>query len=137
MQRIAISRGGPGDPLPVHSGDRAPWGAMVNVAVAVVATLAAFGCAGLLAVRAFPERRIYLFAWTGTLAALGLALGAMTAGVATGFSPALLRFIELFGGLLAPFSLALGVVELVARTVQARFAARLIAGSYVVVAVVI
>ncbi|GAA4620836.1 hypothetical protein GCM10023196_006370 [Actinoallomurus vinaceus] len=110
---------------------------MVNVAVALLATLAAFGCAGLLAVRAFPERRIYLFAWTGTLAALGLALGAMTAGFATGFSPALLRFVELFGGLLAPFSLALGVVELVARTVQARFAARLIAGSYVVVAVVI
>ncbi|MEV0401619.1 antibiotic biosynthesis monooxygenase [Actinoallomurus sp. NPDC050550] len=110
---------------------------MVNVAVALLATLAALGCAGLLAVRAFPERRIYLFAWTGTLAALGLALGAMTAGYATGFSPALLRFVELFGGLLAPFSLALGVVELVARTVQARFAARLIAGSYVVVAVVI
>jgi quinol monooxygenase YgiN len=110
---------------------------MVNVAVALLATLAALGCAGLLAMRAFPERRIYLFAWTGTLAALGLALGAMTAGYATGFSPALLRFVELFGGLLAPFSLALGVVELVARTVQARFAARLIAGSYVVVAVVI
>ncbi|MFL6053850.1 MAG: antibiotic biosynthesis monooxygenase [Actinoallomurus sp.] len=110
---------------------------MVNVAVALLATLAAFGGAGLLGMRAFPERRIHLIAWTGTLAALGLALGAMTAGYAIGFSPALLRFVTLFGALLAPFSLALGVVELVARTVQARFAARLIAGSYVVVAVVI
>ncbi|MCO6004370.1 antibiotic biosynthesis monooxygenase [Actinoallomurus purpureus] len=110
---------------------------MVNVAVALLATLAAFGSAGLLGMRAFPERRIYLFAWTGTLAALGLALGTMTAGFAGGFSPALLRLLALFGALLAPFSLALGVVELVARTVQARFAARLIAGSYVVVAVVI
>jgi quinol monooxygenase YgiN len=110
---------------------------MVNVAVALLATLAAFGCAGLLGMRAFPERRIYLIAWTGTLISLGLALGAMTAGFAIGFSPALLRIVTLFGALLAPFSLALGVVELVARTVQARFAARLIAGSYVVVAVVI
>lgn len=110
---------------------------MVNVAVALLATLAAFGCAGLLGMRAFPERRIHLIAWTATLVALGLALGAMTAGYAIGFSAALLRFVTLFGALLAPFSLALGVVELVARTVQARFAARLIAGSYVVVAVVI
>ncbi|WP_305883755.1 putative quinol monooxygenase [Actinoallomurus soli] len=110
---------------------------MVNVAVALVATLAAFGCAGLLGVRGFPERRIHLFLWTFTLGALGLALGAMTAGYAMGFSPALLRCVTLFGTLLAPFSLALGVVELAARSVQARFAARLIAGSYVVVAVVI
>ncbi|GAA0334110.1 antibiotic biosynthesis monooxygenase [Actinoallomurus spadix] len=110
---------------------------MVNVVVALVATLAAFGCAGLLGMRAFPERRIHLFLWTFTLAVLGLALGAMTIGYAAGFSPALLRCVTLFGALLAPFSLALGVVELVARTVQARFAARLIAGSYVVVAVVI
>jgi quinol monooxygenase YgiN len=45
--------------------------------------------------------------------------------------------MELFGSLIAPLTLALGVVELIARTVQARFAARLIAASYVVVAVVI
>ncbi|MEV5746341.1 antibiotic biosynthesis monooxygenase [Actinoallomurus sp. NPDC052308] len=110
---------------------------MVNVAVALLATLAALGCAGLLGMRALPERRIHLFAWTGTLVALGIALAAMTMGYAAGFSPALLRCVTLFGALLAPFSLALGVVEMVARTVQARFAARLIAGSYAVVAVVI
>ena len=61
----------------------------------------------------------------------------MMIGFAAGFSPALLRAMELFGSLLAPLTLALGVVELVARTVQARFAARLIAASYVIVAVVI
>jgi quinol monooxygenase YgiN len=110
---------------------------MVNVALALLATLAALGGAGLLLSRALPERRIHLLAWTATLAALGVALGSMTIGFGAGFRPGLLRSMELFGSLLAPLTLALGVVELIARTVQARFAARLIAASYVVVAVVI
>jgi quinol monooxygenase YgiN len=110
---------------------------MVNVAVALLATLAALGGAGLLLSRTLPDRRVYLFAWCGTLLALGIALASMTIGYAAGFGPALLRSIELFGSLIAPLTLALGVVELIARTVQARFAARLIAASYVVVAVVI
>ncbi len=110
---------------------------MVSAAVAFLATLATFGCAGLLVMRTLPERRIHLIDWCGTLVALGLAVGAMMVGFAVGFSPALLRTMALFGALLAPVALALGVVELVGRTVQARFAARLIAASYVIVAVVI
>lgn len=110
---------------------------MLNVALALLATLAAFGGAGLLVSRTLPERRIHQLAWCGTLIALGLALGAMTIGYAAGFRPALLRAIELFGALVAPMALALGIVEVIARTVQARFAARLIAASYVIVAVVI
>lgn len=110
---------------------------MVEAAVGLLATLAAFGGAGLLAPRALPERRPHLYAWLLTLAAMGIAALAMTAGFAMGFSPALLRALVLGGALIAPFALALGVVELVARTVQARFAARLIAASYVIVAVVI
>jgi quinol monooxygenase YgiN len=110
---------------------------MVNVALALLAALAALGGAGLLLSRTLPDRRMYLLAWCGTLIALGVALGAMTIGYAAGFRPALLRAVELFGSLVAPLTLALGVVELIARTVQARFAARLIAASYVIVAVVI
>jgi quinol monooxygenase YgiN len=110
---------------------------MVNVALALLAALAALGGAGLLLSRALPDRHIYMLAWCGTLLALGIALFAMTIGFATGFGPALLRCMELFGSLIAPLTLALGVVELIARTVQARFAARLIAASYVIVAVVI
>lgn len=110
---------------------------MFNVALALLATLATLGGAGLLLQRTLPERRIHLFAWCGTLVALGIALAAMTIGYAAGFGPALLRTMELFGSLIAPMALALGVVELIARTVQARFAARLIAASYVIVAVVI
>src|SRR4051794_27414468 len=110
---------------------------MVNVALALLATLAALGGAGLLFSRTLPDRRMYFFAWCGTLLALGIALASMTIGFAAGFGPALLRSLELFGSLIAPLTLALGVVELIARTVQARFAARLIAASYVVVAVVI
>lgn len=112
-------------------------GAMFNVALALLATLAALGGAGLLVSRTLPERPIHVLTWCGTMLALGLALGAMTIGYAAGFRPALLRTVELFGSLVAPMTLALGVVELIARTVQARFAARLIAASYVVVAVVI
>jgi quinol monooxygenase YgiN len=110
---------------------------MFNVALALLATLATLGGAGLLLQRTLPERRIHLFAWCGTLVALGIALATMTIGYAAGFGPALLRTMELFGSLIAPMALALGVVELIARTVQARFAARLIAASYVIVAVVI
>lgn len=110
---------------------------MVSAAVAFLATLATFGCGGLLVVRTLPERRIHLYAWYVTLLALGITLGAMLVGFGMGFSPALLRTMALFGALLAPVTLALGVVELVGRTVQARFAARLISASFTVVAVVI
>jgi len=110
---------------------------MVNVALALLATLAALGGAGLLLSRTLPDRRVHLLAWCGTLVSLGIALASMTIGFAAGFGPALLRSMELFGSLIAPLTLALGVVELIARTVQARFAARLIAASYVIVAVVI
>jgi quinol monooxygenase YgiN len=110
---------------------------MVNVALALLATLAALGGAGLLLSRTLPDRRIHSLAWCGTLLALGITLASMTIGFAAGFGPALLRSMELFGSLIAPLTLALGVVELIARTVQARFAARLIAASYVIVAVVI
>lgn len=123
--------------LPIGAVHRAPLGAMVSAAAAFLATLATFGCAGLLVMRTLPDRRIHLINWCGTLAALGIALGAMLAGFAMGFSPALLRTMALFGALLAPVTLALGVVELIGRTVQARFAGRLIAASYTVVAVVI
>ncbi len=112
-------------------------GPMVNVALALLATLAALGGAGLLIYRTLPDRQIPLVAWCATLALLGLALAAMTTGFATGFGPTLLRVLELFGSLLAPMTLAVGVVELVARTVQARFATRLVSASYAIVAVVI
>jgi quinol monooxygenase YgiN len=110
---------------------------MVNIVLALLATFAALGGAGLLLSRTLPDRRVHLLAWCGTLLALGVALGTMTIGFAAGFRPAFLRVMELFGSLIAPLTLALGVVELIARTVQARFAARLIAASYVIVAVVI
>lgn len=110
---------------------------MLDVAAAFLATLASLGAGGLLVARTLPHRRPFLIAWNVTIFALAFALGAMTAGYAMGFRPALLRAVELFGALIAPFALALGMVELAGRTVQARFAARLITASYVVVAVVI
>lgn len=112
-------------------------GAMVNAAVAFLAALSALGCGGLVVFRVLPDRPVHLLAWGVTLIGLGIALAAMAAGFATGFSPALLRTVESFGALVAPLTLVLGVVELIARSVQARFAARLIAASYAIVAMVI
>jgi quinol monooxygenase YgiN len=110
---------------------------MVDVVVAFPATLAALAGAVSLFPRVPPGKRAYGLPWCATLVALALALAAMTAGYAMGFRPALLRATELGGSLAAPLTLAVGVVELVARSVQARFAARLIAISYAIVAVVI
>jgi quinol monooxygenase YgiN len=110
---------------------------MVDVVVALLATLAALLGAGWLFPRVPPGRRTYGLPWCATLLALALALAAMTAGYAMGFRPALLRATELGGSLAAPLTLAVGVVELVARSVQARFVARLVAISYGIVAMVI
>jgi quinol monooxygenase YgiN len=110
---------------------------MVDVVVALLATLAALLGAGYLFPRVPPERRTYGLPWCAALLALAVALGAMTAGYAMGFRPALLRAVELGGSLTAPVTLAVGVVELVARSVQARFITRLVAISYGIVAVVI
>lgn len=110
---------------------------MFDVVVALLATLAALLGAGWLFPRVPPGRRAYGLPWCATLFALALTLAAMTAGYAMGFRPALLRTAELGGSLAAPLTLAVGVVELVARSVQARFIARLVAISYGIVAVVI
>lgn len=123
--------------LPLRSIYRAPWLPMVDVLIALIATVAALGGAGLLAARTRRERRIYLLVWTVTLAGLALALSAMTVGFAMGFRSSLFRAIELGGALIAPVSLAVGVVELIARSVPARFLTRLFAVSYVIVAPVV
>ncbi|RAY15303.1 hypothetical protein DPM19_11390 [Actinomadura craniellae] len=110
---------------------------MVVGILALAATLAALVALGTLLMRANSERRPFLAGWSLTLLGISIALGAMGLGFIAGFGGGTFRAIELGGALLAPIWLALGMVELMARLVQVRFAAWLFAVSYTVVAAVI
>ncbi|MGH3388071.1 MAG: putative quinol monooxygenase [Actinomadura sp.] len=110
---------------------------MVNVLLAILATVAALTGTGLLISRASGERLPYLVAWSLSLFGLSVTLAAMAIGFMVGFGPTLLRAMELGGALIAPVWLTLGVIELVAYYVQVRFAAWLFAVSYSIVAAVI
>ncbi|GAA4149224.1 putative quinol monooxygenase [Actinomadura keratinilytica] len=92
---------------------------------------------GLLISRASKDRSLYLIAWSVTMVGLSLALAAMAIGFLVGWAGPLFRVSELGAALLAPVWLALGMIELIARVVQVRFAAWLFAVSYSVVATVI
>ncbi|MFI0352409.1 putative quinol monooxygenase [Actinomadura sp. 9N407] len=92
---------------------------------------------GLLVMRAYKDRLLYLIAWSTTQVGLSLALIGMTLGFVIGFNGPLFRVIQLGAALLAPVWLALGMIELIARYVQVRFGAWLFAISYTVVAMVI
>lgn len=110
---------------------------MVDALLALLATLGALIATGLLISRAYKDRLLYLIAWSLTSVGIAVALLAMTLGFLLGFNDALFRVMELGGALIAPVWLALGMVELIARIVQVRFAAWLFAVSYTVVATVI
>ncbi|MCP9969602.1 putative quinol monooxygenase [Actinomadura madurae] len=87
--------------------------------------------------RASKDRLLYLIAWSFTQVGLTLALLSMGVGFLAGFNGLLFRVMELGAALIGPVWLALGMIELIARYVQVRFAAWLFAISYTVVAIVI
>ncbi|WP_433464868.1 putative quinol monooxygenase [Spirillospora sp. CA-128828] len=87
--------------------------------------------------RAYKERLLYLIAWSLTQVGLTLALLCMGLGLMMGFNGPLFRVMELGAALIGPVWLALGMIELIARYVQVRFAGWLFAISYTVVAIVI
>ncbi|MGP4024506.1 putative quinol monooxygenase [Actinomadura sp. 3N407] len=110
---------------------------MVSALIALVATLGALLVTGLLVQRAYKDRLLYLIAWSFTQVGLSLALLSMGVGFLAGFNGVLFRVMELGAALIGPVWLALGMIELIARYVQVRFAAWLFAISYTVVAIVI
>ncbi|NEA22025.1 putative quinol monooxygenase [Actinomadura bangladeshensis] len=110
---------------------------MVDALLALLATLGALAATGLLIQRAQKDRLLYLIAWSFTQVGLTLALLCMAVGFMAGFNGALFRVLELGAALIGPVWLALGMIELIARYVQVRFAAWLFAISYTVVAMVI
>jgi quinol monooxygenase YgiN len=110
---------------------------MFNALIAIVATVGALAAAGTLISRTYRQRSPYLVAWSLATSAIVIALCAMTIGFLAGFGSMLFRALELGGALIAPMWLVVGVVELIAYYVQVRFAVRLFAVSYTIVAAVI
>ncbi|GAA0549791.1 putative quinol monooxygenase [Actinomadura livida] len=110
---------------------------MLSALLALLAALGALLVTGLLIQRAQKDRLLYLIAWSFTQVGLSLALLSMGVGFLAGFNGVFFRVMELGAALIAPVWLALGMIELIARYVQVRFAAWLFAISYTFVAIVI
>ncbi|QXJ23539.1 antibiotic biosynthesis monooxygenase [Actinomadura graeca] len=110
---------------------------MVDALLALLATLGALLATGLLIARAYKDRLLYLISWSLTQVGVSLALLSMGVGFMAGFNGPLFRVVEIGAALIGPVWLALGMIELIARYVQVRFAAWLFAVSYTLVAIVI
>ncbi|GAA3792310.1 hypothetical protein GCM10022226_09440 [Sphaerisporangium flaviroseum] len=98
----------------------------MGVLVAVTAFAGALFAAittGILVGRLRDERSGWLFAWTVTTSALCLALGAVGIGHLVGFGPATFRIYQITGAFLAPFWLAIGMIQLLAEKAAGKFAA--------------
>ena len=91
----------------------------MEVLVAVIALagalLAAIATVALVA-RLRSEPKGWLIAWSVTTASLSVSLGVIAAGYLLAFGPATFRIYQLTGSLLAPMWLAVGVVQLLARS---------------------
>jgi quinol monooxygenase YgiN len=80
---------------------------------------------------------MFLIAWTAAVFALAIALGAQTLGYLSGYTAVIFRCMEIGAQALAPLALSLGLVELIGRSVPARFLMRLAVSATGVVVLVI
>src|ERR1700753_1598004 len=94
------------------------------VVAGVGAVVAAIGV-GMLLARCMRAPRGDLIAWLIALLGLLVSLGAQALGYLMGFSNVSFRAMEIGAQLIAPLALVMGLSELVARSVQGRFASRL------------
>ncbi|MFC4589019.1 antibiotic biosynthesis monooxygenase [Sphaerisporangium corydalis] len=112
----------------------------MEVLVAVTAFAGALFAAittGILVGRLRDERSGWLIAWTITTSALCLALGAVAIGHLMGFGPTTFRIYQITGAFLAPFWLAIGMIQMIAEKAAARFASWLLGIAFTLVTVVI
>jgi quinol monooxygenase YgiN len=100
------------------------------------AVIAASGT-GVLAARCFRAPSVLVVAWTGALLGLAVALAAQTVGYGIGYNQITFRAMELGAQVVAPLALALGLSELAAKKLPARFAMRLVLGAVALLAIVI
>jgi hypothetical protein len=92
---------------------------------------------GLLVARCLRVLNAALVAWTVALFGLTVALAALALGFEIGFGPIAFRAMEIGAQLLAPLALALGLAELVGKSIITRFAARLLLSAVALVSFVI
>jgi len=104
---------------------------------ALAGTLAALAGAGLLVRLCARAIRMDLVAFMVALGGLAIALAAQALGYHRGFGPSTFRAAQLGAALIAPLALCWGMVELTAKGLVTRFAARLCLGGLFVVAAVI
>lgn len=104
--------------------------------VALGAVAAAIGT-GVLAARCARTPRIFLIAWTVAVFGLAVALAAQAVGYLSGYSDPIFRTMELGAQAVAPLGLSFGLVELIGRSVPARFAMRLAVSAIGVITLVV
>lgn len=109
---------------------------LVAVLAFVGAVLAAIA-AGALVRRLREEVEGWLIAWTVSAVALCLALGVIGVGYLMGFGNVTFKLYQLTGSLLAPFWLAIGLVQLLSEKVPPKFAGWLFGIAFTIVSTVV
>ncbi|GAA2998160.1 hypothetical protein [Streptosporangium longisporum] len=112
----------------------------MEVLVAVIAFAGALLAAiatGALISRLRGEPKGWLIAWSITTASLSISLAVIATGHVIGFGAGTFRIYQLTGSMLAPLWLAVGVIQLLARTSRARFSSWLMGIALTVIAAVI
>lgn len=110
---------------------------IISLLAAVTGTVVAVAGTIALASRCARTPRPDLIAWTCALFGLAVALGAQAAGFTAGFSQTTFRAVQLGAEVIAALGLTLGLAEVAARNLAARFAARLAVSALGVVSLVI
>src|SRR5450755_554602 len=110
---------------------------IISLLAAVTGTVIAVAGTIALASRCARTPRPDLIAWTCALFGLAVALGAQAAGFTVGFSQTTFRAVQLGAEVIAALGLTLGLAEVAARKLAARFAARLAVSALGVVGLVI
>src|ERR1700730_3015534 len=109
----------------------------ISFLAALAGALAAAAGTVMLVVRCSRAPRADLIAWAIATAGLTIALAAQVLGYQRGFAPITFRAVQLGVQLIAPLALAWGIIEVAARSMPGRFAARLLLSALAVVAAVI
>jgi len=109
----------------------------LSMVIAGVGAVAAAVGSGVLLARCFRAPRADLVAWSIALIGLLISLGSQTLGYLAGFDGAMFRAMELGAQVIAPLAVVLALSEVAARSLAARFCARVYIPSVAIVAGVI
>ncbi|HEX4064144.1 MAG TPA: antibiotic biosynthesis monooxygenase [Streptosporangiaceae bacterium] len=109
----------------------------VSVIVTFACAVLAAAGTGVLVGRCIRAPRMDIIAWAGAVASIAVSLGAQALGAHNGYSSGTFRAVQVGAQLIAPLWLAWGMVELAARSIAARFGAKLIAAALTVVGAVV